>query len=226
MNKLILALSMLKSVSLIKFVRYNFLSRCIVREKGCYLMTYRNCIIDLHRESRIFIKGGTIQLGASKLPGSRAETYLRLAENARWICNGDAVLFFNTMVDVHQNGILETGYFTANCGTVIVCAKKITLGDNIMMGRNIILYDSDFHQIKDRHGHMINYDDEVTIGENVWLTSNVTVMRGVTIGEGSIVGPQTVVKKDLPAHSFSGGYHGAEAMLINKSVTWTRESTH
>jgi len=218
--------SILSSVDLIKFIHYNFFSKCIVREKGCYLMTYRNCVVNLDKSAKIYIKSGNIQLGASKLRGSKAETYLRMGENSSWISKGDAVLFYNTQIDVHKNATLETGYFSANCGTVIVCAKKITLGENIMMGRNIIIYDSDYHQIIDRNGNMINYDAEVTIGGNVWLTSNITVMRGVTIGEGSIVTPQTVVKRDLPPNSLAGGSTSANVIMINKNASWSRKSTH
>jgi hypothetical protein len=171
--------SILLYIDLIKLIYYNFFCKCIIREKDCYLITYKNCVINLHKSSRLYIKSGSIKLGVSKLHGSKAETYLVMDENAKWISNGDAELFYNTKIDIQQNAALETGYFSANCGTVIVCAKKITLGENIMMGRNIMVYDSDHHQIIDRNGYMINYDEEVTIGENVWLTSNVTILRGV-----------------------------------------------
>jgi acetyltransferase-like isoleucine patch superfamily enzyme len=165
-------------------------------------------------------------LGTSKLRGSKAETYLRLGENAVWNVNGEASLLFHTQIDIQKNAVLETGYFSANCGTVIVCAKKIILGENIMLGRNIIIYDSDHHQIRDRHGVMINYDAEVRIEDHVWLTSNVTVMRGVTIGEGSIVTALTVVKEDLPPYSIASGNTSLKVTPINKLMSWSRELTH
>ncbi|MDD4582933.1 MAG: Coenzyme F420 hydrogenase/dehydrogenase, beta subunit C-terminal domain [Eubacteriales bacterium] len=218
--------NVLSSIDLIKFIYYNFFSKCIVREKNCYLMTYKNSVVNLDKSARVHIKNGTIKLGTYKLRGSKAETYLRMGKNAKWISNGDAELFYNTQVEIQENAVLESGYFTANCGTVIVCAKKITLGENIMLGRNIIIYDSDYHQIVDRNGNMINYDAEVTIEDNVWLTSNVTVLRGVTIGEGSIITAQTVIKKDLPPHSLAEGCSSVKVTKIDKVASWSRESTH
>jgi acetyltransferase-like isoleucine patch superfamily enzyme len=211
---------------LFKFIYYNFVCSCIIRDKGCYLIPYKNSVIDLDRSSRINLKNGNILLGSSKLRGSKAEACLRMGENARWVSKGKAELFSNTLIDIKKNSIFETGYFSANCGTVIVCAKKITLGENVMLGRNIMLYDSDHHQIIDRNGYMINYDSEITINDNVWLTSNVTVLRGVTIGEGSIVTAQTVIKKDLPPYSLASGNATLEITPISRVMSWSRESTY
>lgn len=189
-------------------------------------MTYKNCVINLDKNAKIVINKGTIHLGASKFRGSKAETYLQMGENARWTVNGDASLLYNTHLEIQKNATLETGYFSANCGTVIVCSKKITLGENVMLGRNIIIYDSDHHQIKDRHGNMINYDSEVKIEDHVWLTSNVTVMRGVTIGESSIVTTQTVIKVDVPPHSIASGSAAVKVIPTNNLTSWSRELTH
>jgi len=98
--------SLLSGIDLFKFMHYNFFCKSIVREKGCYLMTYKNCVISLDKSAKIHLKSGNIQLGASKLGGSKAESYLRMGENASWILKGDAVLFYNTQIDVQKNGIL------------------------------------------------------------------------------------------------------------------------
>ncbi|WP_170829199.1 LbetaH domain-containing protein [Acidaminobacter hydrogenoformans] len=95
-----------------------------------------------------------------------------------------------------------------------------------MLGRNIIIYDSDHHQIKDRHGQMINYDAEVRIENDVWLTSNVTVLRGVTIGEGSIVNAQTVIKEDVSPFSVVSGSATVKVAPTHKLTSWSRELTH
>ena len=210
---------------LLQLIYYNFFCKCVIRKKGCYLIPYKNCVINLDKSSRIYIQKGSIQIGSSKLRGSKAETYLSMGENAKWFSNGNAELFYHTQIDIKRDAVLETGYFSANCGTVIVCAKKIRLGENVMLGRNILIYDSDHHQIIDRNGFMINYDGEVNIEDHVWLTSDVTVLRGVAIGEGSIVTAQTVIKKDLPPHSLAEGSSSVKVMKMNEVLSWRREST-
>ena len=213
-------------IDLIRFIYYNYFSGCIVREKGCYLITYKNCVINLHKTARLYIKNRSIKLGDMKLRGSKAETYLKMDLNARWISNNGAELYYNTKVDVQENALFETGFFSANCGTVIICSKKITFGEDIMLGRNIIIYDSDHHQTVDRNGFMVNYDQEVVIEDHVWLTSNVNVLRGVTIGAGSIVTAQTVIKKDLPPHSLAESGSSIKITNIDKVLSWRRDSTH
>lgn len=213
-------------VDLIKFCYYNMICKSIIREKGSYLIPYKNAVINLHKTARLQIKNGSIKLGDVKLRGSREETYLKMDQNAQWISDGGAELFYNTKVDIQQDGVFQSGFFSANCGTVIVCSKKITFGNNIMLGRNITIYDSDHHQITDRHGHMINYDAEVTLEDCVWLTSNVTVQRGVTIGTGSIVGAHTLVKREIPPYSLAEGSVGLKITSIDKITGWKRDSTH
>jgi Acetyltransferase (isoleucine patch superfamily) len=220
------ATNILSNVNLTKFVYYNFFCKSVVRKKGCYLITFRNCVINLHKSSRLYINIGTIQLGVAKLRGSKAETYLQMDENASWVSNGAAELFFQTQIHIQKNAVFETGYFSANIGTAIICSKKVTLGENVMIGRNILIYDSDHHRIIDQNGDMVNNDKEVTIRDHVWLTSNVTVLRGVTIGEGCIVAAQTVIKKDLPPDSLVFGSTSANVTIVKKETAWSRESTH
>lgn len=42
----------------------------------------------------MLVLNGTIHFGINQLKGSKAETYVRLAENSKWICEEDALLFW------------------------------------------------------------------------------------------------------------------------------------
>lgn len=71
-----------------------------------------------------------------------------------------------------------------------------------MMGRNIVIYDSDFHSIPGSDGNPVNYSKDVTIEDHVWLTNNVTVLKGVTIGKDSLISAMTLIRKDIPEKSW------------------------
>src|SRR3712207_5861314 len=43
------------------------------------------------------------------------------------------------------------------------------------------------------------------IGDNVWCGANVVITSGVTIGERCVIGANSVVTRDLPAHSIAVG---------------------
>lgn len=86
-------------------------------------------------------------------------------------------------------------------GTVIACAKKIILGNNVRCGANTLITDTDWHADDSRTGP----DAPVEIGDNVWLGVNVTVLKGVTIGEGTLIGAGSLVTKSLPAQVIAAG---------------------
>jgi len=91
-----------------------------------------------------------------------------------------------------------------NCGfsgTVIGCASKIVLGENVRCGANTLITDSDWHSDDPR----TEPDAPVTIGKNVWLGVNVTVLKGVTIGENTLVAAGSLVTRSLPANVVAGG---------------------
>jgi acetyltransferase-like isoleucine patch superfamily enzyme len=92
----------------------------------------------------------------------------------------------------------------ANCGfsgTVIGCATRIVLGDNVRCGANTLITDTDWHTNDPR----TSSDAPVIIGENVWLGFNVTVLKGVMIGENTLVATGSVVTKSLPTNVLAAG---------------------
>ena len=91
-----------------------------------------------------------------------------------------------------------------NCGfsgTVIGCASKIVLGENVRCGANTLITDTDWHTDDPRSGP----DAPVTIGKGVWLGVNVTVLKGVNIGENTLVAAGSLVTRSLPANVVAGG---------------------
>lgn len=213
--------NLLDSIDISKFFYFNYFCKCIERDDNVYLIPYKNSIIDLDPSSKIIIKKKNIEVGINKLQKSKSETHLRLGKNAKWISKRGAGIFYNVIIEVCDNATFESGFFTVNGGSVIVCAKHILFGENVMMGRNIIVYDSDHHQILDENNQIKNNPKEVIIGDNVWLTSNVTVLKGVNIGSGSIIGAQTLVTKSLEKNAFFVG--GNTAKLLGKNAKWSRK---
>ncbi len=91
-----------------------------------------------------------------------------------------------------------------NCGfsgTVIGCASKIVLGENVRCGANTLITDSDWHTDDPRTGP----DAPVAIGKGVWLGANVSVLKGISIGENTLVAAGSVVTRSLPANVVAGG---------------------
>jgi acetyltransferase-like isoleucine patch superfamily enzyme len=96
---------------------------------------------------------------------------------------------------------IEIGPNCGFSGTVIGCASKIVLGDDVRCGANTLITDTDWHMDDPRTGP----DEPIKIEKGVWLGVNVTVLKGVTIGENTMVSAGSVVIHSLPANVVAGG---------------------
>lgn len=91
-----------------------------------------------------------------------------------------------------------------NCGMtgcVIGCAKSISIGNNVRIGANVLITDTDWHTDDKR----TMPDKDVVIGNNVWLGYGVKVLKGVTIGDNSVIGLGSIVTHDIPSNTIAAG---------------------
>ena len=91
-------------------------------------------------------------------------------------------------------------------GMSIQAASKITIEDNVMIGINCFLVDTDGHDL-DPEKRMTGEpkSGNITIKKNAVVFYNSVVLKGVTIGENSVIGCCSVVTKDIPANVFAAG---------------------
>jgi acetyltransferase-like isoleucine patch superfamily enzyme len=108
------------------------------------------------------------------------------------------------------DGDLNIGDNFAVSATAIICTHKITIGNNVTIGGNTVIYDTDFHNLDP---NIRNTKDDnktakrapVFIKDNVFIGAHTTILKGVIIGENSIIGACSVVTKSIPANEIWGG---------------------
>ena len=104
----------------------------------------------------------------------------------------------NISFRVYDKGIVKIGnncFFNDNCS--INCQKEVIIGDNVIFGQNVMIFDHD-HDYKNDITHFIK--KEVKIGNNVWIGANCIILKGVTIGDNVVVADGTVVKEDIESY--------------------------
>lgn len=118
-------------------------------------------------------------------------------------------------IRVRKGGKLEIGKnFGMSNGCVVTAYDHIKIGDNVMLGPNVLIYDQDHdYQAEGGVSAMKFKTAPITIGNNVWIGANALILRGTTIGDNTVVGGGTVVKGDFPANS----------VIIQKRTTEVRQ---
>lgn len=103
---------------------------------------------------------------------------------------------------LNLNSKIQVGHNFSASGVCIVAQTKITIGNNVSIGANVTIVDTDFHAIncEGRRNSTLPKSIPVVIEDDVWIGMNVVILKGVTIGQGAVIGANCVVSKNVPAN--------------------------
>ncbi len=101
-----------------------------------------------------------------------------------------------------------------NCGfssTIIDSRKCIIVGNNVNIGGDTLLIDSDAHSLYylDRRIPKIDeansHNDSIEIGNDVLIGARCIILKGVHIGDRSVIGAGSVVTCSIPVDCIAAG---------------------
>jgi len=165
-----------------KILKYKLLSNCKIVGKSNWI-------------SPILIKGeGEVIFGNNVNIGVVNSPFFYNSYSYIEARNTSSVIKFGNNIYINNNSCF------------ISEGKEIVIGDNVLIGSNFTVYDSDFHELlpESRINGKPNMLS-VYIMNNVFIGSNVTVLKGVTIGENSIISSGSIVTKAVPPNVIAGG---------------------
>lgn len=91
----------------------------------------------------------------------------------------------------------------------IGCINKIILGNNLLVGSNVLIEDHShgetFDYSKPRGKLPLVSNGIITIGNNVWICDNVVILAGAQIGNNCVIAANSVVNKKFPDNCLIGG---------------------
>jgi len=107
--------------------------------------------------------------------------------------------------------------FNTDCGKNLIIGKRvfinsgckfqdqggITIGDDVLIGHNVVIATLNHSMNPDHRGDMV--PKPVYIGNKVWIGANASLLPGVRIGDGAIVAAGAVVNKDVAPMTVVGG---------------------
>lgn len=87
-----------------------------------------------------------------------------------------------------------------------VSFSKIIIEDDVLIGVNCSMIDTDGHQLEiDKRTIGIPKTEEIVISKNVFIGDNVSILKGVKIGENTVIGFGSVVTKSIPDNVIAAG---------------------
>lgn len=161
-----------------------------------------------------------------------SQANVKIANSARVSCRrlnvrptniltiGDGSIIEGALVFEREGGEIVIGHNTFVGSSLIACATRIEVGDDVQIswGCNIVDHNShaiawskrkndvkDWYRGRDKKDWSNVVTNPVRIGNKCWIGMNVIVLKGVEIGEGAIVAAGAVVTKSVPPWTIAAG---------------------
>lgn len=130
-----------------------------------------------------------------------------LRANPKIILGKNVVIYPNVIF--WGSGTIKIG---DNCmigdNVILFCQKSggIEIGNNTLIAANCYIIDSNHGTSKnDLIMNQPLISKKIFIGDDVWICSSCTIIGGVSLGKGSVVGANSMVNKDVLEYNIVGG---------------------
>ena len=137
------------------------------------------------------------------------------------IIKGKTFIGRGTKISVGKNATLTLGEnFTTTGNSEIVCKKEIGFGNDCLLSWDILIMDTDFHNILDENGQIINEPKPIVIGNHVWIGCRNTILKGVSIADNIIISANSTITRSVEESNCIFGGHGKSAEIIKHNIDW------
>ena len=156
-----------------------------------------------------FIINGTIKFGLIKLGVNSVSIYpnsgISLENRGKIIFNGSAYIGNASYISVGKSGILQLGNgVTATTSLKLVCYDSVNIYENVLLGWNCMICDTDFHKLKfvnsggEAKGH-----GEIIIGHDTWIANGCKLYKNTIIPSKCVVGADTILHSPVECEQYS-----------------------
>lgn len=186
---------------------------------------YRRSVLKIAKGKIVInspIKSGMVRFG-QQLLGTQDPYYTRTIweVTGNLIINGYACIGRGSKITIDKNATLFLGKKFVSTGNLhIICKKNISFGDNCLLSWDILMMDTDFHNIKDEGGIIINPPESIRIGNNVWIGCRNTILKGVNISDNNVIAASSTITRSFNEKNCIIGGHGKSAEVLKRKIEW------
>lgn len=130
-----------------------------------------------------------------KIPKMNSNFQIAIKKDASLLLGKNFRTRNNVSFRIYNQGKVKIGdncFFNDGCS--INCQEKISIGDNVIMGQNVMIFDHDHDYKNDINDFVRN---EVIIGNNVWIGANTIILKGTKIGDNAVIAAGCIINKDV-----------------------------
>ncbi len=178
------------------------------------IVAFRETMVSVAPNAEIELGSGRFIINDSWCDVNPFPALLSMREHSKLIVHGSFSVYSNADISINESAVLEIGSGFANHGARIHCFQNIRIGNQVFIGDDVAIRDSDGHEVVGSNKPM---SSPIVIEDHVWIGARVTIVKGVTIGEGAIVAAGAVVAKDVPPHTMVAG---VPAKVVKDNVSW------
>lgn len=112
-----------------------------------------------------------------------------------------------TILRTEKSGKIIIGNHVGISNSAIIAFSEIIIADDVMIGGNCMIFDSDFHSLDyfDRMNDRNVRSEPVEIREGAFIGCYSIILKGVTIGKHSVIGAGSVVTQSIPENEIWAG---------------------
>lgn len=168
------------------------------------------------------VKPAMVKFGAYGL-GTQDKLYSRTIweVSGTVVIKGKASFGRGSKISVGKEATLTLGeHFVITGGSEIICQKEINFGCDCLLSWDILIMDTDFHQVLNEKGETTNAPRPINIGNHVWIGCRNTILKGVTIGDNNIVSANSTIAKSIKDTDSVIGGHGKSVGVIKRGIDW------
>ncbi|MDP4277627.1 MAG: acyltransferase [Bacteroidota bacterium] len=225
MGKLEAKWKLLRQLSLFRTIRFN-LNYFPFRQAICFPV-YISRKVCLRKLSGSLALNGPVCKGMVRIGFETAGIFDYRFSRTIWevtgtvVFEGNAELGQGSRICVGPDGKLIFGdRFSITAESTIIAYSRVQFGKDCLLAWDVMVMDTDFHEIRNAKNELTNAPKPVLIGAHVWIGCRTLILKGATIPDNCVIGANTSVNNTL--EKAASVYAGNPAQVIKEGITWKK----
>ena len=193
--------------ALIPSLIFNFRHLPFSQAKKLPILIYK---AEVHAKGGHFVIEGPLRFGMIILGQRIVDLFPNpgntLSNIGKITFKGKTIIGNGSAISVGPSGSLSFGNdVIGSAGLKIACYSSISIGDQVRIGWNTQILDTDFHLLKNIEGRKSRSKGyaPVRIENGVWIANSCKLYKGVTIPHSCVVSSDTVIHASLKCDPYS-----------------------